>query len=141
VLVDFGLSGRHVRPGCAAGPYGAPELWGLTAPDKPLSPLPVDVYALGCVAFEVFTGQRLFEAPSEAGMIAAHLNHDGKPPKIAALAEDARSATVAEWLVSCLRKEPSERATIAVLQHGLSTLRSELESRPWPLAVPGFEPF
>jgi len=26
VLVDFGLSGRHIRPGCATGPYGAPEV-------------------------------------------------------------------------------------------------------------------
>ena len=28
VLVDFGLSGKHIRPGCATGPYGAPEVWG-----------------------------------------------------------------------------------------------------------------
>ena len=26
-LVDFGLAGRHLRPGCATG-YGAPEVWG-----------------------------------------------------------------------------------------------------------------
>ena len=28
VLVDFGLAGRHIRPGCATGAYGAPEVWG-----------------------------------------------------------------------------------------------------------------
>ena len=27
VLVDFGLAGRKVRPGCASPYYGAPELW------------------------------------------------------------------------------------------------------------------
>ena len=28
VLVDFGLAGRKIRPGCGTGPYGAPEVWG-----------------------------------------------------------------------------------------------------------------
>ena len=27
VLVDFGLAGRKVRPGCASPYYGAPEVW------------------------------------------------------------------------------------------------------------------
>ena len=26
VLVDFGLAGRNIRPGCATGSYGAPEV-------------------------------------------------------------------------------------------------------------------
>jgi hypothetical protein len=28
VLVDFGLAGRHLRPGCGTANYGAPEIWG-----------------------------------------------------------------------------------------------------------------
>jgi eukaryotic-like serine/threonine-protein kinase len=28
VLVDFGLAGRKLRPGCATAAYGAPEIWG-----------------------------------------------------------------------------------------------------------------
>src|SRR5262249_37825161 len=27
VLVDFGLAGRKIRPGCASPHYGAPEIW------------------------------------------------------------------------------------------------------------------
>ena len=29
VLVDFGLAGRHIRPGCGTGCYCAPEVWGV----------------------------------------------------------------------------------------------------------------
>ena len=29
VLVDFGLAGRHLRPGCGTSSYGAPEVWGI----------------------------------------------------------------------------------------------------------------
>src|SRR5262249_20366392 len=55
VLVDFGLSGRHIRPGCATGPYGAPEVWGAVPDDWEPLPMASDVYAFGCVAFEVLT--------------------------------------------------------------------------------------
>ena len=27
VLVDFGLAGRRIRPGCGSPHYGAPEVW------------------------------------------------------------------------------------------------------------------
>src|SRR6185503_14834534 len=29
VLVDFGLAGRRIRPGCGTSSYGAPEVWGI----------------------------------------------------------------------------------------------------------------
>src|SRR5262249_48389536 len=46
VLVDFGLAGRHIRPGCGSGPYGAPEVWGLAADNGAKeSPTAADVYA------------------------------------------------------------------------------------------------
>ena len=56
VLVDFGLAGRHIRPGCATGAYGAPEVWGALEGRKDLTPMKADVYAFGCVAFEALTG-------------------------------------------------------------------------------------
>ena len=44
-------------PGCATGSYGAPEIW-LGEPEN-ASPLPADIYAFGCVAFEVLTAGAL----------------------------------------------------------------------------------
>src|SRR6185503_16785718 len=42
VLVDFGLAGRSLRPGCGSPYYGAPEVWKPVG-DPP--PEPADVYA------------------------------------------------------------------------------------------------
>ena len=42
VLVDFGLAGRHLRPGCGTANYGAPEIWGTGDRSRAI---PADVYA------------------------------------------------------------------------------------------------
>src|SRR5262249_44963779 len=48
VLVDFGLAGRKLRPGCATGAYGAPEVWGVVPEGGAPTPLAADVYGFGC---------------------------------------------------------------------------------------------
>ena len=136
VLVDFGLAGRHVRPGCATGNYGAPEIWGLVPAGSSLMPMPADVYAMGCVAYEVMTGQTLFSAPSEMAMIAAHVSHDGKPAPVAALAVERDTAPFADWLSRCLRQDPSKRATVRELRHGIRVLGETLKRCAWPLPLP-----
>ena len=83
VLVDFGLSGRHIRPGCATGPYGAPEVWGAEVDGAKPTAQAADVYAFGCLAFETLTGWTLFDADSEIQQVAMHLSHDGLPGPVA----------------------------------------------------------
>lgn len=134
VLVDFGLAGRHVRPGCATGEYGAPEVWGAFGHDDALAPMPADVYAFGCVAYEVLTSKTLFEAPTEIALITAHLAHDGRPDGIAELAKQRETAPVADVLSRALRREPEARATIAELQTALRELAPRYERTTWPLA-------
>jgi len=136
VLVDFGLAGRHVRPGCATANYGAPEIWGLVPDGLAPIPMPADIYALGCVAYEVMTGQPLFGAPSEMAMIAAHVSHDGKPAPVAALAGEKDTAPFAEWLSRCLRQDPRKRATVRELRHGIRGLRETLKGCEWPMPLP-----
>jgi serine/threonine protein kinase len=60
VLVDFGLAGRKVRPGCATASYGAPEVWGLTPKGHVAQPSAADVYAFGCLVYEMLHGMELF---------------------------------------------------------------------------------
>jgi serine/threonine protein kinase len=135
VLVDFGLAGRKIRPGCATGNYGAPEIWGAFGDATNHSPLPADVYAYGCVAYEMLTGRMLFNAPSPIALIANHFAHDGRPEGIEALASDPELAPLADLLETALRHEPPNRATILDLKRELGRLRSWYESAPWPLGA------
>jgi hypothetical protein len=130
VLVDFGLAGRHIRPGCATASYGAPEIWGIVPDEHAPQPMPADVYAFGALAFELLTGRALFEASTETAAVVAHLTHDGDPQPVKGL-----NGTVGSWLKSALRRDPRERASIDTLLSGLPTLEAALEGASWPLRV------
>jgi serine/threonine protein kinase len=133
VLVDFGLAGRHVRPGCATGPYGAPEVWGALDGSTEALPAKADVYAFGCVAFEALTSRVLFDAPTETTQIGMHLAHDGLPPPIRSLARRTEFAPLARLLTSTLRRDPRARPTAAEARKELGRVSPALVRSPWPL--------
>jgi hypothetical protein len=133
VLVDFGLAGRHVRPGCATGPYGAPEIWGLTPPDHAPSPIPADVYAYACLAYEALTGETLFEGANEVAVINAHVGHDGYPDKLKALRERRGLLEFCELIANGLRRHPAERISVPEMREGLRELGPALARFSWPL--------
>jgi hypothetical protein len=134
VLVDFGLAGRKVRPGCASGPYGAPEVW--VVPDgPPSSPLPVDVYAFGCLAFETLTGRVLFDADNETEQIARHISHDGLPPMLRGLSENRKLSPLVEVLFATLRRDPKNRPTVPRLREEIRRVTPDLSRLRWPLGA------
>ncbi|MFI5307476.1 MAG: serine/threonine-protein kinase, partial [Polyangiales bacterium] len=135
VLVDFGLAGRHIRPGCATGPYGAPEIWGLVPDGWRPRPMPADVYAFACVAYEVLTGDTLFDAPNELAVINAHLSHDGYPEKLLALRQNPRLAAVCDLIANGLRQHPDERISMKEMRDGFRELGPGLAQLAWPLGV------
>lgn len=137
VLVDFGLSGRTLRPGCATGPYGAPEVWTSTALDEiqALKPQPVDVYAAAAVAFELLTGTLLFDAGSELEIVTKHLSHDGAPEGLVKLARHPRMQEVAELLCSALRRDPTRRIAIGEFRTALKRLSKKIAAEPWPISL------
>jgi len=132
VLVDFGLAGRNLRPGCGTGEYGAPEIWGA-GPKGWSSPGPADAYAFACMVYETVVGHCLFEAPTEIALITAHLSHDGDPPGIQALGAHARTEPLARLLARALRRDPRDRIGTDTLALGLEQLRAPLLELPWPL--------
>jgi hypothetical protein len=136
VLVDFGLAGRNIRPGCATLCYGAPEIW-ETAPGALVDTAAsaADVYAFGCFAFEVLTSRTLFDGNSDVGIISAHITHDGLPEPIQRLAQVPALQPLSTFLYNCLRYEPADRASVARLREELGHLRSAVESLPWPLTA------
>ena len=106
-ITDFGLSGvveefgRDEHSGTPA--YMAPEqLNGASATTQ------TDIYALGLVLYEIFTGRRPFEGKNVAELIDQHRNATPTPPssrirEIDPLAERA--------ILRCLAQKPGERPT------------------------------
>ena len=114
-LMDFGLAGpveggdqKFARLITGTPPYMAPEQWRGGCSDQA-----VDLWALGCVAYEMLTGQALFP-PSGVGL--------GKPPLPVDSPHWPESVGItgemAELLRQCLAREPEDRRV------NLSHLRS-----------------
>lgn len=136
VLVDFGLAGRALRPGCGTSSYGAPEIWGLLPKGHQPTPMAADVYAFGCLAYEVLTGRELVWGSSEVAIITAHLSHDGDFDGLRWLAQHPELAPLAEVLAGAVRQDPRARTPIGKLRAELRELAPRLEGLQWPLEAP-----
>jgi hypothetical protein len=134
VLVDFGLAGRKVRPGCGSPYYGAPEVWEMSAFGDRVDPRATDVYAFSCLAFELLTGQPLFAGETLPAIFAAHLSHDGNPPGLEWMRKHHQHCLLAELLSAGLVREPSKRLGIGVMRARLLDIAKErLSDVTWPL--------
>jgi eukaryotic-like serine/threonine-protein kinase len=132
VLVDFGLAGRKVRPGCGTAEYGAPEVW-TTAESR--SATAADLYALGCLAYEVLTTKTLFEASSHMALVSQHVSHDGLPPGVAELGSIPGAAPLVEALRGMLRQRPNDRVSMQTARESLAKAALQLRDTRWPLVV------
>lgn len=134
VLVDFGLAGRRLRPGCGTANYAAPEVWALAQRGDGGNPRPADVYAFACLAYELLTGELLFAGDSDRAVVAAHHAHDGKPPRVVALLADPKTRVFGEFLSRGLRQAAGARATITDLANLLPHVLASLPDARWPVA-------
>jgi serine/threonine protein kinase len=137
VLVDFGLAGRKLRQGCGTGPYGAPEVWGMLPEGFMPSPAAADIYSFGCIAFEMLTGNVLFDAPNEVAQITMHVSHDGFPQPMKELIQNPEVGPLAEILVPTLRRDPRHRPSAEELRSDLRAVASMVEEAKWPAALGG----
>jgi hypothetical protein len=135
VLVDFGLAGRNIRPGCGSAPYSAPEIWGVAPAGSKPTPMAADVYAFACLAFEMLTGMLLFDGETEVQLVSQHVAHDGLPPRLRALASNPRLVPIAELLFAALRRDPERRVPVADLIPEFERRTAGLEDMPWPIAL------
>lgn len=134
VLVDFGLAGRTIRPGCATVHYGAPELWGFEGRGAPPTPVHVDVYAFGCLVYEALFGHELFDGPTQMAVISSHLSRDGDLPVIARMMQRTDLSLLASVIRRATRRDAADRASLAELRADLREVRKDLAGRPWPLS-------
>ncbi len=137
VLVDFGLSGRKIRVGCGTGPYGSPEVWGVVPDGAQASPMAADIYAFGCMAFEMLTAAVLFDAPNEVTQITMHVSHDGNPMPLRALVANPEVGPLAEVLAPTLRRDPAQRPTAEQLRREIRAVAGMVADAPWPARLVG----
>src|SRR5579863_5964368 len=111
LITDFGLAGladqlqgAEIRNGTPA--YMAPE----QLAGKQVS-IQSDIYALGLVLYEVFTGKRAFEAATLAELVRLHT--ESTPVSPSSLVKELDPA-VESAILRCLDSEPSNRPSSAL---------------------------
>jgi hypothetical protein len=84
-----------------------------------------DVYALGLVLYELYTGRRAFQGKSLAEFVRKH--RDERPLEPSALVAGLDPA-VERAILACLEKEPRRRPASALVVSGMLTGRDPLEA-------------
>jgi serine/threonine protein kinase len=132
-VLDFGLVKSVTGP---AGEDSMATAAGLTpgtpaylAPEMALGEAVdgrADLYALGCVAYFILTGQLVFEASSGLQMIAKHIQEAPLPPS--RRTELEVSPALERVVLRCLAKRREDRPSSAA---ELDRLLAEIEIEPW----------
>lgn len=135
VLVDFGLSGRQLRPGCGTLEYCAPEILGVYPEDHIPQAIPADIYAFACMAYEMLTGRLLFDGSDEATIMTKHVSHDGWPEPLVDLSRLPGFRDFSVVLAACLRRDPRARPTAAATRAALraAAQKEHLAGTAWPV--------
>jgi serine/threonine-protein kinase len=145
LLTDFGLAKmlegnqRLTRTGAGVGTpeYMSPE----QAQGKPTDGR-ADLYSLGAMLYEMFTGQLPFESESGIAVAMKHVSDPVQPPRI--YRPDLPSA-VEQVILTALEKEPSRRyptaeAMLAALTRAATPALASGAIEPVELAPPIGEP-
>ena len=80
-----------------------------------------DIYALGCVAYWLLTGKRVFEAETALQIVAKHLRSDPVPPSQRVPGLEVPPA-LERLVMQCLAKRPEDRPTAASLAEKLEQI-------------------
>jgi serine/threonine-protein kinase len=128
-VLDFGIVGT-VRGGGEASamhtrensPPGTPAFMAPEQADGPEVDGRADIYATGCVAYWLLTGQYVFTAETPIGLLLKHAQSEPSPPSTRT--EQPIPPGLDELVMACLAKSPGDRPQSA---RELSLRLSEVE--------------
>ena len=100
MVTDFGLV-YAAQSGAGTPAYMSPEQWREEALDARS-----DIYAYGCILFEMFTGHRLFPATTEQDWERAHL--ESSPAALRSIVPELPTA-IDRFVLRCLEKDIAAR--------------------------------
>jgi serine/threonine-protein kinase len=133
-VLDFGLVRLHgavaLGPEAVNADGGFTGTPGFMPPEVALAAPAIDgradIYALGCVAYWLLTGRRVFEGDSAMQMVIDHVRK--APAPLSLVAPQPIPAALEQIVLRCLEKDPAHRpASAAVLSQALESL--EIEGR------------
>ncbi len=108
-LTDFGIA-RDTTATALTAAGKTVGTYAYMAPEQIRGKPPVDrrtdLYSLGCVLFEMLTGQTPFDSENAGELLVMHLQDD--PPRVSSLAPDC-PILLEEMVFRLMEKEPDER--------------------------------
>ncbi len=113
-VADLGLAAPYINGGVTKVIAGTPE---YMAPelafddDQPASPI-TDVYALGCMAYELLTGELPFDAETGLEIMVKHATEQPIPPS---RRRPGLPAAFDDVILKALHKQPEDRTSSADL--------------------------
>jgi eukaryotic-like serine/threonine-protein kinase len=132
-VLDFGLvksvSGDVTEDSMATAAGLTPGTPAYMAPEMALGEKcdgRADLYALGCVAYFLLTGQLVFEAINGLQMITKHIQESPVPPS--QRTEIDVAPELDRVVLTCLAKRPADRPQSAA---ELDRMLAEIEIKPW----------
>ena len=131
VITDFGLAGGTTTTQTVTGPimgtphYLAPELWNAQPASKAS-----DLYAMGCIAYEILFGCKAFPGDTAPSIMAAHLRPLTLPEKLPADVP----ASAGSVLRKALAHKPEERyGSASEMVTALSKSIQKIQATPHPV--------
>jgi serine/threonine-protein kinase len=114
-VLDFGLVKRHGHPDRAQATISVENVVAGTpaymAPEQIMGDRPVDgradLYALGCVAYWLLTGLKVFDGGTSMGTMVMHVQEAPVPPS--RRTENAVPPSIESLILQCLEKDPDRR--------------------------------
>ena len=109
-IMDFGLAVAVAETGTAAEIGGTPAYMAPEQFTGKGASVRTDVYALGLVLYELYTGKRAFDAGSVADY---RRKHSEDPPTSPSVLVAGMDAAVERAILRCLEKDPGQRPSSA----------------------------